>query len=53
MKPVIPENVCISKKAPLVGAFLMACFLLWCVPFDRDFMGGAVLPAVGTHRARR
>ena len=30
------------KKAPLAGAFLMACFLLWCVPFGRGFMGGEV-----------
>ena len=30
------------KKAPLAGAFLMACFLLWCVPFGRGFVGGEV-----------
>ena len=28
------------KKAPLAGAFLMACFLLWRVSFGRGFMGG-------------
>ena len=30
------------KKPLWQGLFLMACFLLWCVPFDRDFMGGEV-----------